>query len=213
LKRNARAKRLTLRLSQADGTATLTLPSRTPIRQAEAFARKQENWLRSQMAKLPEFVPLQDGNAVMFRGTLHEIVSTSGKSVHVDAARIIVGGPHTGARLRAFLKTEARNALLPAVERYAAMIDTPFERVTLRDTRSRWGSCSSSGGLMFSWRLVMAPPDVLSYVAAHEVAHLVEMNHSAKFWAVVGKLMPEYENHRHWLREHGGKLHRYDFSS
>jgi predicted metal-dependent hydrolase len=115
--------------------------------------------------------------------------------------------------LRAFLKIEARNALVPAAEAFAAQLSKPIGRISLRDTRSRWGSCSGAGNLMFSWRLVMAPPAVLHYVAAHEVAHLQEMNHSQVFWDVVARLMPDYRIHRAWLKKHGAKLHRVDFSS
>lgn len=211
LKRNTRAKRLTLRLSRTDGTATLTLPTRALIREAEAFARKQEGWLRAQIAKLPTSEPLIHGASLPFRGRDLQIATTTGKSVRVENDMILVGGPHSGARLKAFIKTEARNALVPAVEKYAAMIDRPVKRVTLRDTRSRWGSCSAEGNLMFSWRLVMAPPVVLEYVAAHEVAHLVEMNHSQDFWDVVHSLMPDYQNHRNWLKTHGAKLHVINF--
>lgn len=213
LKRNARAKRLTLRLSRTDGTATLTLPTRAPIREAEAFARKQESWLRAQLTKLPTPEPLIDGGRIPFHGRELEIVTVAGKSVRIEDNRILVGGPHSGARLKAFVKTEARNALIPAVEKYASLLDKPFNRVTLRDTRSRWGSCSAEGNLMFSWRLVMAPPVVLQYVAAHEVAHLVEMNHSQAFWDVVYSLMPDYQNHRNWLKDHGAKLHVINFLS
>ena len=211
LKRNARAKRLTLRLSRTDGNATLTMPTRAPLREAEAFAHKQEGWLRAQLSKIPDTEPLIHGGRLPFQGRELEIATTAGRSVRVENDTIQVGGPHAGARLKAFIKTEARNALVPAVEKYAARIDRPFNRITLRDTRSRWGSCTANGNLMFSWRLIMAPPVVLDYVAAHEVAHLAEMNHSQDFWDVVQFLMPDYENHRKWLRSHGAKLHVINF--
>lgn len=212
LKRNARAKRLTLRLSGQSGIATLTVPLRTSDRQAIRFAQKQEDWLRHQMAKLPERQVLEIGSTLLFRGQEMMITATDGKLVHLDGDRILVNPKHSGVKLQAFLKTEARNALLPAVEGYAARINKPFNRFTLRDTRSRWGSCSAEGNLMFSWRLIMAPPIVLDYVAAHEVAHLAQMNHSSAFWDVVTGLMPEYQNHRHWLRDNGAKLHMVDFT-
>lgn len=213
LKRNARAKRLTLRLSQVSGEATLTLPKRTPLRQAKAFAVKQEQWLRAQMAKLPERAPLTDGAEIPFRGETLTLRTTTGKSVRLAAPHIEVATPDPARRLRAFFRTEARNTILPLVEHYTTRINRPFNRVTLRDTRSRWGSCSGEGNLMFSWRLVMAPPKVMEYVVAHEVAHLVEMNHSTAFWAQVETLMPEYQDHRHWLRQHGAKLHAVDFGA
>ena len=213
LKRNSRAKRLTLRLSRTDGNATLTMPARASLREAEGFAQRQEGWLRAQISKLPERTELLDGGRLPFRGVDLEIAATTGRSIRVEGNKILVGGRHSGARLQAFVKTEARNALVPAVEKYTTRINRPFKRITLRDTRSRWGSCSAEGNLMFSWRLVMAPPVVLDYVAAHEVAHLVEMNHSSAFWDVVRQLMPDYQNHRNWLREHGSKLHAVNFIS
>lgn len=213
LKRNPRAKRFTLRLSRTDGKATLTLPNRASIKEATGFATGQEGWLRAQISKLPERTTLIDGGRLPFHGVDLEVVTTTGKSIRLDGDRIYVGGKNSGARLQAFVKTEARNAIVPSVEKYAALIKLPFNRITLRDTRSRWGSCSADGNLMFSWRLVMAPPVVLEYVVAHEVAHLAEMNHSSAFWNVVGTLMPDYQNHRHWLREHGAKLHAVNFLS
>jgi len=115
------------------------------------------------------------------------------------------------ARLKAFLKLQARGRLQVACEFYAERLGRGFGKITLRDTRSRWGSCSANGDLMFSWRLIMAPPEVLDYVAAHEVAHLVEMNHSAAYWDVVRGIYPDYEAPRCWLKANGGLLHRYRF--
>jgi len=213
LKRNARARRLTLRVSQADGRATLTMPKRASLREAKAFVIRQEDWLRRQIARLPARAELLDGAEIPFRGQTLTLRTVAGRSVRVNGTVLEVATPNPAPRLRAFLKLQARNALLPAVERYAGQIGRPFGRITLRDTRSRWGSCTSDGNLMFSWRLVMAPPAVLDYVAAHEVAHLVHMNHSAEFWRIVGDLMPDYADHRHWLRENGAKLHSVDFGA
>ncbi|MGB5557542.1 MAG: M48 family metallopeptidase, partial [Paracoccaceae bacterium] len=125
---------------------------------------------------------------------------------------LVPGAPEqAAARIRAFLKLAARDRLNVAVDRYADLAGRRVSNITLRDTRSRWGSCTSDGRLMFSWRLIMAPPRVLDYVAAHEVAHLVEMNHSPAYWAVVRRIYPDYEVQRRWLRAHGQKLHAVRF--
>ena len=114
-------------------------------------------------------------------------------------------------RTAAYLKTLARDRLAAASDDYAAQIGRKVTRLTLRDTRSRWGSCAHDGALMYSWRLIMAPPPVLTYVAAHEVAHMVEMNHSDAFWDVVNQLYPGWQAQRKWLHAHGRDLHAYQF--
>ena len=114
-------------------------------------------------------------------------------------------------RLVAYLREVARDRLAGACDDYAARLGRPYSRITMRDTRSRWGSCTSDGALMFSWRLIMTPPEVLDYVAAHEVAHLAHMNHSAHFWDEVTRLYGDYKDPRAWLRQNGQDLHRYKF--
>jgi len=114
--------------------------------------------------------------------------------------------------VQGYMKVLARARLASAADRYAEALGRGYRSLSLRDTRSRWGSCTADGGLMFSWRLMMAPPEVLDYVAAHEVAHLAEMNHSPAFWAVVARLYGDHRRERAWLRAHGGLLQRYDFS-
>lgn len=115
--------------------------------------------------------------------------------------------------MEALLKRLARDQLGASVDRFAAALDRAPGRITLRDTRSRWGSCSSEGNLMFSWRLIMAPQRVLDYVAAHEVAHLMHMDHSPAFWSTVEDLFPDHRPERDWLRREGASLHRYRFRS
>jgi predicted metal-dependent hydrolase len=112
-------------------------------------------------------------------------------------------------RVRDFLEREAKRDLQAAVARHTAALGIPARRITVRDTRSRWGSCSAKGYLNFSWRLILAPPFVLDYLAAHEVAHLKEMNHSPRFWREVHALCPRTEEAERWLKRHGTDLHRY----
>ena len=213
LKRSARARRLSLRVSRLDGRVTLTLPKRLPMAEAEAFAREKESWLRRQLDSQPDVVPVEFGGTITVEGETLRIVPGQGRGVRVEGDQLIVPGrPDTAAaRVRAFLKLLARDRLVTASDKYAGALGVRYGRVTLRDTRSRWGSCSSEGNLMYSWRLILAPPEVLDYVAAHEVAHLVEMNHSAAYWNVVTRLLPDYQAPRRWLRVNGAELHRYRF--
>jgi predicted metal-dependent hydrolase len=115
-------------------------------------------------------------------------------------------------QVESFLKVRARDRLAAACDGHALRLGRAYHSLSLRDTRSRWGSCSAAGRLMFSWRLILCPPEVLDYVAAHEVAHLAEMNHSEAFWRVVARLCPDYGQRRSWLRRHGQALHAYDFA-
>jgi len=214
IRSSARARRLSLRVSRLDGRVTLTLPHGASRRHALAFVEDKADWIRRQLADRPDAEVPMPGRALPFHGTDHPIVAAGGRTVRLSGGQIEV--PHrdpdrTPARLMAFLKTEARAALAEAVDRHAATLAVTPARLTLRDTRSRWGSCSARGDLMFSWRLVMAPPAVLDYVAAHEVAHLVEMNHSRAFWNTVARTCPDFEAPRKWLRQNTEALHRFRF--
>jgi predicted metal-dependent hydrolase len=115
-------------------------------------------------------------------------------------------------RTGAFLQEAARAACAASVSRHASALGREAGRISLRDPRARWGSCTSAGDLMFSWRLVLAPMAVLDYVVAHEVAHLAELNHSPRFWARVRAICPDFSRQRTWLRQHGPGLHAWDFS-
>ncbi len=212
LRRSTRAKRLSLRVSRLDGRVSLTLPKRTPEREALAFLADREGWLRGHLEQVQPVNVVAVGGSVLLRGEMVPIVAGSVRRAVIRAGAIVVPEQgEAGPRVRAFLKLAARDALAEASDRYAAALGRPYSRLSLRDTRSRWGSCSSKGVLMYSWRLIMAPPAVLNYVAAHEVAHLAEMNHSPSFWAVVDNLFPHHQQHRDWLRQNGDQLHRVQF--
>jgi len=124
---------------------------------------------------------------------------------------VLKAGSPAGPRLSAWMKLRLRDRLAPLAHEAAGTLGRRIAALSFRDTRSRWGSCSSAGRISLSWRLAMAPRAVQDYVALHEVAHLAEMNHSHRFWAVMARLMPDYEAHRGWLREEGRKLHAYRF--
>jgi predicted metal-dependent hydrolase len=213
LRRSPRARRFSLRVSRLDGRVTLSLPMGARVGEAMAFARAQEGWIRRALSALPATALVAHGSALPVEGRMLVLCSAPGRLVRVEGESLLVPGeaPQAGARAKAFLKTVARDRLIAASDRYAALVGRQYSRLTLRDARSRWGSCTVDGGLMYSWRLAMAPPDVLDYVAAHEVAHLVEMNHAPAFWAVVARLMPDYAPRRAWLRQYGQTLHGFRF--
>ncbi len=215
LRRSARARRFSLRISQHSGEVTLSMPTRAREAEALAFARAQEGWIRAALARLPVAQTVGIGAQLPFEGRMLQIAAGAGRSVRVEADQLLVPGDPARASVRvaAFLKLRARDRLAAASDHYAAQIGRRVERMTLRDTRSRWGSCAADGALMYSWRLIMAPPSVLNYVAAHEVAHMVEMNHSDRFWAVVARLFPGWQAERAWLKRHGGALQSLRFET
>ncbi|MFC3613755.1 M48 family metallopeptidase [Lutimaribacter marinistellae] len=211
LRRTARARRISLRISQVDGRVTLTLPPYVAERDALKFAREKEEWIRHHLGARPPVAAVGPGGSVPVEGVERRIVATSGRRITLGQDEIAVPVAGAARRLERFLRELARDRLVAACDLYSVRLGLSYARITLRDTRSRWGSCSSEGALMFSWRLILAPPDVLAYVAAHEVAHLAEMNHSPRFWAQVERIHGPYGAQRAWLRAEGSALHRYRF--
>ncbi|RUS60303.1 M48 family peptidase [Pseudorhodobacter sp. E13] len=214
LRRTARARRMSLRVSRLDGRVTLSLPPRAREAEAMAFLRAQEDWIRKALANVVASDAVGFGAEIPVEGQMVRVVPGAGRSVVLTGDELQVPGDaaRAGVRVAAFLKTRARDRLAQASDHYAHRIGRRYRTLTLRDTRSRWGSCTAEAGLMYSWRLIMAPPLVLDYVAAHEVAHLAEMNHSDRFWAIVADLMPDYARPRKWLKSEGHVLHSYRFS-
>jgi predicted metal-dependent hydrolase len=215
LRRNAQARRYTLRVRSADKALVLTMPSRGNLSMAKDFARRHAPWIATRLARLPETVAFLPGACIPLRGVAHTLAHRPGLRgtvwTEAEGPTIVVAGAeaHVQRRVLDFLKREARRDLETAVARHAASLNVTIARVSIKDTTSRWGSCSSRGSLSFSWRLILAPPSVLDYLAAHEVAHRVEMNHSPRFWRLVKQLDPAMDAAEAWLKRHGSGLHRY----
>lgn len=217
------ARRFTLRVRAATRDVLLTMPFNGSRAAAHEFALRHAAWISVRLARLPRPVPFSPDAIIPLRGVDHRIchrpdrrgtvwVETAAQAdgtSFVPALCVAGGAPHVARRVTDYLAQEARRDLQAAVERHAAALGLPARRVRMRDTTSRWGSCSANGALNFSWRLIMAPPFVLDYLAAHEVAHLVHMNHSSRFWAVTKKLAPQTERAERWLKRHGSALHRF----
>jgi predicted metal-dependent hydrolase len=218
LRRHRQARRYTLRIDAASREVVLTMPPRGLVREAREFAQKHGAWIAARLKRLPQAAPFADGVEVPLRGIPHRIVHRRGArgSVWIEAGDngeqlLCVAGdtPHLNRRVGDFLKRQAARDLDAAARRYAAALGVKIRRISVRDQSSRWGSCSNTGVLSFSWRLILAPPFVLDYLAAHEVAHLVELNHSPRFWRLVTRIYPDYERAKVWLDVHGTDLHRY----
>ncbi len=216
LRRHAQARRYTLRIRAANRTVVLTMPTRGSVREAKAFAERNGAWIAARLKRLPQAISFADGVELPLRGVPHRITHRASRGtvwtdVSGTGALLCVAGEraHLPRRVRDYLKREAKRDLDAASRKYAAALSVTIKRVSIRDQVSRWGSCTSAGVLSYSWRLVLAPPHVLDYLAAHEVAHLVEMNHSRKFWRVVAGICPEWQRARAWLNAHGTELHRY----
>jgi predicted metal-dependent hydrolase len=210
LRRSARARRLSLRISGTDGRVTLTLPLRTRLGEGLAFLREREPWLRGHLARAPVVLLPAFGTPIPYEGREILLLPAPGRRAVLESDRLLLPSDAESlpARLGATLRALARDRLATACDRHAGAVGRTYRKLTLRDPRSRWGSCTGAGDLMFSWRLVLAPPAVLDYVAAHEVAHLARMDHSPAFWALVTDLCPGWEAQRDWLRAQGATLHR-----
>jgi predicted metal-dependent hydrolase len=221
IKRDKRARRMTLRIDPGGQSLKLTVPQGLREREITDFLDRHQGWLMTKLARFPSSSGLVEGRYVPLRGVPHRI-ERSGRPRGLTEILDIEGEPvlrvggseeHLSRRLRDFLKNEARTDLEARARFHAQVLGRPIKSITLKDTKSRWGSCSHDGSLSFSWRIIMAPPYVLDYLAAHEVAHLQEMNHSADFWAVCERLCPQMLEARHWLKRNGALLHVHDFSA
>ncbi len=214
---SARARRLGLRVEPARDCIVLVRPSRASNRAVAAFVAEHMGWIRDHLTALPPRVPFTDGAVVPFQGMDHVLTAQPGArgGVWREEGRIFVTGQpeHMRRRVTDWFKSEARAQLVPLVNDMAAAIERDVRRITVKDTRSRWGSCAQGGRLSFSWRLVLAPPFVLRYVAAHESAHLLHANHGPAFKRATSDLLRPYGENpalaRAWLGRHGSGLHRF----
>ena len=212
---HARAMRISLRLARQRHAVKVTVPDGVPLKKGLDFARSRADWIGKHLAARPAPRPFVHGARIPLRGADHMIFHVPGRRGVVwaegegEAARICVAGAmeHLPRRLTDWLKEQARRDLQKACSRYSTLMDVSYRRLSVRDQKSRWGSCSSGRNLSFSWRLIFAPPHVLDYLAAHEVAHLAHMNHSPAFWRLVRAHCPHVDEAEAWLKQHGAGLY------
>jgi predicted metal-dependent hydrolase len=220
VKRSTTARRLTLRIRGTTGDIVLTMPAKASLRQGRDFAERHAAWLAVRLARIPRRAPFTPGAKIPLRGVEHVLRHCPNPARRAGPVWIecVDGAPsicasgesfHFERRIEDFLRREARRDIEQAVFRHAARTGRRPARLSLRDTSSRWGSCSAKGALNFSWRLIFAPPFVLDYLAAHETAHLRHHDHSPHFWALTKNLCPKTEEAEAWLKVNGAQLHRY----
>jgi len=218
IRRHRQARRYTLRIHAAAREVVLTMPLRGSLRDAKAFAERHGGWIATRLRRLPESRPFADGAIIPFRGVDHRIAHRPGArgtvwcEADADGWQLLcVAGeaPHINRRITDYLQREARRDLDAASRAAAERLGVTIKRITVRDQSSRWGSCSSTGALSYSWRLILAPNFVLNYLVVHEVAHLIEMNHSSRFWRLVHQHCPDAARAKGWLDAYGNDLHRF----
>ncbi len=220
VRRHPGARRLTLRVSRTRRAVIVTMPVQCDLGEAGNFLNRNLEWVRERLDSLPCPVPFCDGALMPLRGDFHRlsfggkrattgVVQRTCAGTAVPQLRVAGRPEHAARRLRDWLFDEARRDLDTRVLHHARRLGVAPKRIAVRDQASRWGSCSTTGVLSFSWRLILAPAPILDYVAAHEVAHLAEMNHGPRFWALVERTMPAMKEAKGWLQLYGLDLHRY----
>ena len=211
-RRDSRARRMTLRIDASNDCVVLVLPSRVPLIEGLNFARSKADWLKDKLAELPPRALFADGTVLRVHGrtiTIRHEPALGARIIESDGV-LRIGGEAAllRGRVNRWLREAARKVIAERVAHHAERLGKRYRRISLRDPRTRWGSCTTSGNLSFSWRLILAPPEVLDYVVCHEVAHLAEMNHGPRFWKLVERLAPHTEAARRWLSNHGTALLR-----
>lgn len=211
---NPRARRMLLKIDATARRIQLVIPGGVAPEQGLRFLEAQRGWIAARLDALPQTVPFAEGAVVPVLGRPHTIRHETDRAAPpvaiIDGEIRVRGEPaHIPRRVRDHLGRLAAREVAARAKTYAERVGRPIARITVRDTKSRWGSCSATGALSFSWRLIMAPEAVLDYVVAHEVAHLVEMNHSPRFWRLVQTLTPDYATPRAWLKRNRTGLFAY----
>ncbi len=211
-RRSARARRISLRIEPRQGGVIVTLPERASAASARAVLLTHHDWVADRIARLPRPIPLGDGGVVPLDGRPHRIVHRPAMrgsvSLQGDEIHVAGDGAFLARRVGDWLRLHARRRLGALALAKAQAAGLTAKRVVIKDTSSRWGSCTSGGTLMFSWRLVMAPAEVQDYVVGHEVAHLRHMDHSRTFWALTEQLTPYRAWATEWLARNGAGLMR-----
>ena len=212
LRRSPRAARMTLKVDPITERAVVSLPLRGSMKRAVEFAEGNAGFIAKQMAGLPPWIAFQPDTAIPFCGNQlvirHNPTARRGVWLQGDDLKVSGQDAHLPRRVQDWLKRQARSSFTPRLQDYRDKLGCPKARLRLGDPTSRWGSCSTTGTISLSWRLICAPRDVQDYVLAHEAAHLIEPHHGASFWRLVEDLVGAHDAQKAWLKRNGLQLHR-----
>lgn len=201
-----------LKISEIDGKVSVSCPSWVTTDEALTFAERHIDWILEVQQRVPSTIYVQPGVRIPIEGREYTIYPSSVEAVTLSEDKVLVPDfIGIGIRVATFLKNLCMERVIKFADLFSDAVGRPYDTITLRDPRSRWGSCTHGNNLMFSWRIIMAPPSALRYLVAHEVAHLVEMNHSERFWNLVTEINGPWEKDRNYFRQEANNLHRYNF--
>ena len=212
--KSSRAKRLTLRIDNKERLPVLSIPPRCTQKQAIAFINLHHDWIISNLNKLPKLERFSSGQSISLFGKAIKIQHAPEKrwGARIEKGILYVSGDieFIHRRVKDFIKKEAQIKFYKQTQQLALKIGCTVNDVVIKDTKSRWGSCSSLNNINYCWRLALAPQSVIDYIIAHEVSHLAHQDHSYEFWQCVKHLCPDYEISQNWLKEHGKELYIYE---
>ena len=212
IRKHRTSRRLVVRYQPLNKSLSLTLPQATSIKQGLHFVNEKRQWISNQLMQYSNIVTFSDGQEIIVLGKNMRLEHVGGRglvSEMEDALHIHGDIEFMPRRVKNFLTQKLKSEIISLAQNFAAHLNIKIKSITLRDTSSRWGSCSHDGSLSFSWRLIFAPYEVMSYVVAHEVAHIREHNHSDSFWKLVEELSPQFEVSEKWLKKNGKLLYMY----
>ena len=206
-------KRLTLRIDTKNAQAVLTLPRLCSKQKAYEFVSSKQDWIIEHLAKIPKTKDFENNETISLFGKEVKIIhlNNSHKATHIENDTLYVSGDilFLHRRVKDYIKKEAKKEFLRISQEFAKKINCKIESVSIKDTKSRWGSCSSLNNINYNWRIALAPASVINYLIAHEVSHLKHLDHSYMFWKCVKELYPEASAGKNWLKTNGSKLFLY----
>lgn len=206
------AKRLTLRIDEKNRIPVLTIPNKCSSKKAIAFVKEHTDWIKNTLSKIPKSKKFSPQDKFTFLGREITIIHTpSQRGTILSENNLLVGGDieFLHRRVTDFIKKQTLKHLYAFTIETANKINCKVHNVTLKDTKSRWGSCSSKNNINYNWRISLAPYFVIEYLVCHEVSHLLHQNHSSDFWQCVANLCPDYKKARNWLKTNGKELYKY----